>query len=176
MANPTRDLTKDNHEARFGVNHLAHFLLFQRLKDTLLRSAMPEFPSRVVSVASVGHRSGQVTFDDLRAGKEGSYAPWKAYGQAKTANIYLANEIERRYGRQHLHAFSLHPGGILTGLQIHKDVEPLKDPKIFGNLKKCGARSCYKCVGCIGQESGGQRRSLSRRLPGIPTGGRRRRS
>lgn len=39
--------------------------------------------------------------------------------QAKTANMYLANEIERRYGSRGLHGTSLHPGGIATGLQTH---------------------------------------------------------
>jgi NAD(P)-dependent dehydrogenase (short-subunit alcohol dehydrogenase family) len=47
--------------------------------------------------------------------------PWAAYGQAKTANIYFANEIERRFGEKGLHALSLHPGGIATGLQVHLD-------------------------------------------------------
>jgi hypothetical protein len=31
----------------------------------------------------------------------------------------MANEIDRRYGSQGLHALSLHPGGIETGLQKH---------------------------------------------------------
>jgi NAD(P)-dependent dehydrogenase (short-subunit alcohol dehydrogenase family) len=45
--------------------------------------------------------------------------PWVAYGQAKTANIWMVNEIERRYGSNGLHGLSLHPGGIQTGLQVH---------------------------------------------------------
>lgn len=122
MAVAKRELTKDGFESQLGVNHLSHFLLFQRLKDTLLASATAEFPSRVVSVSSLGHRSSGVIFDDLQLEKPDAYTPWKAYGQAKTANIYLANEIERRYGSRHLHAFSLHPGGIWTGLQSHLDV------------------------------------------------------
>jgi NAD(P)-dependent dehydrogenase (short-subunit alcohol dehydrogenase family) len=45
-----------------------------------------------------------------------------AYGQAKTANIYLATEIERRYGHRGLHATAVHPGGILaTDLARHMD-------------------------------------------------------
>lgn len=31
----------------------------------------------------------------------------------------MANEIERRYGSQGLHALSLHPGVIKTGIQVH---------------------------------------------------------
>lgn len=40
-----------------------------------------------------------------------------AYAQSKLANVYMANEIERRYGLKGLHAWSVHPGGIRTGLQ-----------------------------------------------------------
>lgn len=112
MAVPEREATKDGFESQLGVNHLSHFLLFQRLKNTLLASATAEFPSHVVSVSSVGHRVAGVVFDDLQLEKPDAYSPWKAYGQAKTANIYFANEIERRYGSKNMHAFSLHPGGI----------------------------------------------------------------
>ena len=38
----------------------------------------------------------------------------QGYGQSKTANIYMANEIERRYGSSGLHALSLHPGMVLA--------------------------------------------------------------
>jgi len=134
MAVPKRELTQDGHESQFGVNHLAHFLLFQRLKDTLLSSATTDFPSRVVCVSSSGHRRSGVHFDDLYL--EQDYDPWTAYGQAKTSNIYMANEIERRYGSRNLHAFSLHPGGIWTGLQIHMDTSKLKgDPEVERKLK-----------------------------------------
>lgn len=38
--------------------------------------------------------------------------------QSKTANIWTANEIERRYGAQGLHATSVHPGIIGTNLCV----------------------------------------------------------
>lgn len=136
MANPTRDLTQDGFEAQFGVCHLGHFLLFQRLKALLLRSASPTFPSRVVCVSSSGHRASGVHFDDLMLAAPGAYTGWVGYGQAKTANIYMANEIERRYGERGIHAFSLHPGGIWTGLQVHMDTERYKrDPEVTKFMK-----------------------------------------
>ncbi|KAF2659373.1 short-chain dehydrogenase [Lophiostoma macrostomum CBS 122681] len=116
MATP-EGRTEDGFELQFGTNHLAHFLLFQLLKPTLLKSASPEFASRVVNVSSTGHRGGEVHFDNLKL--EGEYQPWLGYAQSKTANIWMANEIERRYGSRNLHGFSLHPGGIWTGLQVH---------------------------------------------------------
>ncbi|KAJ9610332.1 hypothetical protein H2200_005109 [Cladophialophora chaetospira] len=126
MAVPERQLTKDGHESQFQTNHLGHFLLFELLKPTLLASSTPSFHSRVVNVSSIGHRQSPIVFDDLTLGKEGAYSPFAAYGQSKTANIYMANEVERRYGPSGLHAWSLHPGGIDTGLQIHVDFSALK--------------------------------------------------
>ncbi len=51
--------------------------------------------------------------------ERGGYTPWAGYGYSKTANIYMANEIERHYGAQGLHGLSLMPGEISTGLQVH---------------------------------------------------------
>lgn len=124
MATP-EGKTADGFETQFGTNHLAHFLLFQLVKPLLLASSTPQFNSRVVALASSGHRGGGVRFDDYGFEKE-KYAPWAAYGQSKTANIYMANEIDRRYGPKGLHALSLHPGGIMTGLQIHVSDETKK--------------------------------------------------
>ena len=118
MATP-EGKTADGFETQLGTNHFAHFLLFQLLKPTLLKSATPEFSSRVVNVSSTGHRGVGIQFENLNFEKSGSYTPWGAYSQSKTANIYMANEIERRYASQNLHGYSLHPGGIDTGLQIH---------------------------------------------------------
>ncbi|KAI6872263.1 NAD(P)-binding protein [Hortaea werneckii] len=120
MATP-EGKTKDGFETQFGTNHIGHFYLLQLLKPLLLRSATPSFPSRVVSVSSIGHRAGKVRFSDYNFAETGSYHPWQAYGQAKTANIYFSNYIERHYGSQHLHSTSLHPGGIESGLQVHVD-------------------------------------------------------
>ena len=55
MANIPHGLTKDGFEKQFGVNHLAHFYLFQLLKPLLLASSTREFQSRVVVVASSAH-------------------------------------------------------------------------------------------------------------------------
>lgn len=117
MATP-KGKTADGFETQFGTNHLAHFLLFQLLKSTLLASSTSNFNSRVVALSSSGHRFSGILIDDYNF-ERNEYIPWVAYGQSKTANIYMANEIERRYGSQGLHALSVHPGGIMTGLQVH---------------------------------------------------------
>lgn len=114
---PPEGRTKDGFETQFGTNHLAHFLLIQKLLPTLLETSTPELNSRIIILASVGHRDGEVNFDNIKF--DGGYDAWKAYGQSKTANLWTANELERRYGSQDLHAWSLHPGGVFTGLSKH---------------------------------------------------------
>ena len=123
MATP-EGKTKDGFESQFGVNHLAHFLFFNLLKETMIASSTPEFQSRVVNLSSSGHLAGEVQFGNYGFEK-GNYSPWAGYGQAKTANIYMANEIENRYGKQGLHGLSLHPGGIWTGLQKYVSPEQM---------------------------------------------------
>ncbi|KAI0386596.1 short-chain dehydrogenase [Hypomontagnella monticulosa] len=143
--------TKDGFELQFGTNHLSHFLLFYLLKDVLLASSTPEFHSRVVNVSSSGHRYGQVHFDNLTL--EGEYEGWSAYGQSKTANIYMANQIERLYGAQGLHGYSLNPGSFDSpNLQKHcqeemaaaKGNDVMK--KYFQSVEQECATSIYAAV------------------------------
>ena len=121
MALPERTMTEDGHEAQFGVNHLAHFLLFQLLKPTLLASSRPDFHSRVVMVSSSAHKRSDINIADYALSQPSTYAPFTAYGASKSANIYTANTISSRYGHRGLHGLSLHPGGIASGLQQHVD-------------------------------------------------------
>lgn len=121
MAIPKLEYTKDGFELQFGVNHLSHFLLFELLKPALLASASPELRSRVVNLSSSAHNVAPINESGNYNFEKGAYDAWVSYGQSKTANIYMANEIERRYGSQGLHATSVHPGLILTGLMQHVD-------------------------------------------------------
>lgn len=129
--------TEDGFETQFGTNHIGHFLLFQLLKSALLASATPDFPSRIVSVSSMGHRYGKIRPRDYNFTEPGSYHPGRAYGQAKTANIWFANELERRYGSRGVHGTSVHPGGIWSGLQKHWD------PKVKEELSAMDAVHAY---------------------------------
>lgn len=114
--------TKDGFETQFGTNHLSHFLLFYLLKGLLLASSTSDFHSRVINVSSSGHRYAPLNFDNLNY--EGGYNGWLAYGSSKTANIYMANQIERLYGEKGLHGYSLHPGSFQSpNLQKYSEVE-----------------------------------------------------
>jgi NAD(P)-dependent dehydrogenase (short-subunit alcohol dehydrogenase family) len=61
-----------------------------------------------------------------------------AYGQSKTASIYMANYIDRTYGRQGLHVWSLQPGGIASNLVRVSEEEKqaiYSNPAIFPWVK-----------------------------------------
>jgi NAD(P)-dependent dehydrogenase (short-subunit alcohol dehydrogenase family) len=105
-------------EVQFSANHLGHFLLFSLLKSTLLASSTPEFHSRVVIVASVGHRYCKIVhLEDLSLDTTpGKESTMYGYAHAKLANLYFANGVERRFGGMGLHAFSLQPGGVVGTL------------------------------------------------------------
>ncbi|KAF1983036.1 NAD(P)-binding protein [Aulographum hederae CBS 113979] len=118
-------LTQDGFEKQFQVNYLSHFLLFQLLKPALLSSASSSSSaernpsSRVVVLTSESHRQGQVRISDYNFTEAGSYHPMKSYAQSKTACIYLANNMTRLFSSSNLHATSVHPGAIRSGLTSH---------------------------------------------------------
>ena len=145
--------TADGFESQFGTNHLAHFLFFCLVKDAMLASSTPSFHSRVVNVSSSGHRGGEVQFGNYGF-ESGNYTPFRGYGQSKTANIYMANEIENRYGAQGLHGLALMPGGIWTGLQKYIPSEMMDKWKSTPNAdnfikspEQGAATSVYAAVG-----------------------------
>ncbi|KAM0431286.1 hypothetical protein ACHAPT_005257 [Fusarium lateritium] len=134
MAIQSLELTRDGHEMQFGTNHLSHFLFFELLKPALLAAVTPEFHSRVVILASAAHLFNGINDSDNYNFQKGGYSPWGSYAQSKTANIYMASELERRYGPQGLHATSVHPGGIMTGLSRHLSDTEMDSFKNNGSL------------------------------------------
>ncbi|KAL4793724.1 short-chain dehydrogenase [Aspergillus venezuelensis] len=113
-------LTADGHPCHYAVNNLSHFLLFQMLKHALLDGSSPEFPSLVMMVSSCSHRAVQ----HFQFGGEG-------YTNSKLAMIYMASEIERRFGEPGVHATSVHPGIVITDL-VHS-VHPGMVKIMLGN-------------------------------------------
>lgn len=61
-----------------------------------------------------------------RAGRR-SYNKWLAYGQAKTANILFAVQLDKLARDRGVRAFALHPGRILTDLVRYLDRRELID-------------------------------------------------
>lgn len=101
-----------------------------------------------------------VRFGDYNFEKE-AYVPWLGYGQSKTANIYFANHLERLYGARNLHATSVHPGGIITGLQIHtpelSKTADLPEVKAYmKDVEQGAATSVYAALGREWKDKGGR--------------------
>lgn len=95
--------TVDGFENQFGTNHLGPFLFTNLIRPKLVKNV------RVVNVSSWGHNLSPVLFDDVGFAKGATYDKWKAYGQAKTANMLFSVGLRRRW--EGVEAFSLHPGG-----------------------------------------------------------------
>jgi NAD(P)-dependent dehydrogenase (short-subunit alcohol dehydrogenase family) len=114
--------TADGYEFQFATNHLGHFLLTGLLAPALRAGA----PSRIVNVSSRGHRFSPVVFEDLHFERR-PYDKWASYGQAKTANVLFGVALERRLASAGVHAYGLHPGGIMTELGRHLSPEDIKE-------------------------------------------------
>ncbi|KAH8601074.1 short-chain dehydrogenase/reductase-like protein [Bisporella sp. PMI_857] len=149
-------LTEDGHEVHFATNHLGHFLLFQLLKPALLASSTSSFNSRVVNVASPSHRTCTLFQSGNYNFQQGGYHYDLAYANSKIANVYMANELDRRYGHMGLHVTSLHPGGITTNLPRHLGSEVLENimsnAEIVKNLKSPEQGAATTVVAAVGKE------------------------
>ena len=156
MMNPTREVSPDGFELQLATNYLGHFLLFWLLKDALLAASTSGFDSRLVNVSSSGHHASSVVLDDINLSGEGVYAASKGYGNSKTAQIWMANYVDRHFGPKGMHATSLMPGGIATGLQIHMDPamkEAMsKNPDVINFMKSPEQGAATTVLAAVGKE------------------------
>lgn len=118
--------TKDGFEIQMGTNHLGHFALTGLLMPLLLSTKN----ARIVSTASIAHKSGNIDFSDLNW-ENRKYKTTKAYADSKLANLYFAYELERRYknNAQTPIVISSHPGWTKTELDRHSGIA-----SFFGNI------------------------------------------
>ncbi|KAL4934629.1 NAD(P)-binding protein [Aspergillus undulatus] len=122
MASPETH-TKDGFETHFGVNYLAHFLLFVLLRPSLLAAARASnSDSRAIFLTSIAHRYAELNLDDPNFEKT-PHNKFAAYSASKTGLIWLSNEINRRYASQGLRSFAVEPGMMWTGLHRHLSEE-----------------------------------------------------
>ncbi|MHB9848771.1 SDR family NAD(P)-dependent oxidoreductase [Streptomyces krungchingensis] len=105
-------------EAQFATNHLGHYALVNHLWPTLAQGG-----ARVVSTSSLGHQLSDIRWDDVQW--ERGYDKWQAYGQAKTANILFAVQLDALGKDSGVRAFAVHPGNIMTDLQRHLPQEEM---------------------------------------------------
>jgi NAD(P)-dependent dehydrogenase (short-subunit alcohol dehydrogenase family) len=103
----------DGGEVHWRTNYLGTAQLTRLLLPLLLETARTVGEARVVNVVSKLHEKGR------NEGLDGHLVPydsWAAYGTSKLALVHEAAELERRYGAQGLHAYSVHPGAIATNI------------------------------------------------------------
>ena len=138
-----REETVDGFEKTFGVNHLAPFLLTQRLLPKILESP----GARIVNVASEAHRFAKFDLDDLQS--ERRFSSMRVYGASKLANILYTHELARRLEGRDIRVWSLHPGAVATRLGannggIAKLLHPLLT-MFFKTPDKGAETSVYLC-------------------------------
>ncbi|MFN2463941.1 MAG: SDR family oxidoreductase [Candidatus Dormibacteria bacterium] len=104
------ELTVDGFETTFAVNHLAPYLLTNLLLPNLRAGG----EGRIVTVASVAHRTGVIDLGNLRGEK--GFSSFAQYCNSKLANVMFTMELARRTDDSGVTANCLHPGAINTGL------------------------------------------------------------
>ena len=112
MAIPRQE-TADGFEMQLGVNHLGHFALTGLLLDVITSTP----GARIHNTSSSAAFNGSINFDDLM-GKQ-DYGRWTAYGQSKLANVFFANELNKRLKSAGYDTISnsSHPGLVIGNLQ-----------------------------------------------------------
>jgi NAD(P)-dependent dehydrogenase (short-subunit alcohol dehydrogenase family) len=104
----TRQLTEDDLERTFALNHMAYFVVTTGLRERLLASGS----ARIVNTASEAHRSATLDFEDLQLAT--GYGAVKAYNRSKLCNILFTRKLARRLHGTGITANCLHPGFVAT--------------------------------------------------------------
>src|SRR5690606_22036064 len=106
------ELTDDQVEKQFAVNHLAYFLLTHLLYRNI--AASPD--GRIINIGSDSHKYGRINFDDLNLQR--SYHGLKAYGQSKLANLLFTYEFHRIRKHPHVSVYCVQPGLVKTDIGV----------------------------------------------------------
>ncbi len=142
MALPSLQL-QHGFELQFFTNHIGHFILVTGLVDALTQQG------RVVMLSSDAHRAAPregIQLDNLD-GAQG-YGAWRAYGQAKLANLLFAKALARRFEGTGRTANAVHPGVIATNLTRYMNpvaglLFKLLTPIAFKSVAEGAATTCF---------------------------------
>lgn len=134
--------TEDGFELAFGVNHMGHFRLTQRLLDRVADSG----GGRIVTVASDAHK--RVDGIDFEAVRRPTATPtgFPEYCVSKLANVLFSAELARRCRDRDVHTYALHPGVVATDVwrQLPWPIRPLV--KLFMRSEEEGASTTIHCA------------------------------
>ncbi|GAA6015397.1 hypothetical protein JCM11491_000413 [Sporobolomyces phaffii] len=143
------ELTEDQIEQQFQVNHLGHFLFVTKLLPLLEKTYdVTGHPSRVVNLSSFAHNFvslypfASLSFDS-KADINRSYgSKWIRYSVAKLSNIYFAKELNKRVTSGRVRALAIHPGFVRSSLYDENPV-PEFVKKIFIDIDEGAYSSIY---------------------------------
>lgn len=103
-----REVTEDGFEKTLQVNHLAGFLLTRLLWDKLAASG-----ASVIQTSSLAHYRGKIDLADPQL--ERGWSAWKAYSNAKLANVLMTRGLHARHVLEGVHSAAFHPGVVASG-------------------------------------------------------------
>jgi NAD(P)-dependent dehydrogenase (short-subunit alcohol dehydrogenase family) len=103
-----REITTDNLEMMFAINHLAPFVLTTRLTDLLKASK----PARIITITAPSVT--KLNFDDLQGEKK--FSALNAFGASKMMNLLFTYSLARRLEGTGVSASALHPGLVRSDL------------------------------------------------------------
>lgn len=107
-----RGLTRSGFEMAFGVNHMGHFLLTQRLLPALQASG----PARIVTLSSRAHRRvNGIPFEQLRQPTRTATGVAE-YSVSKLANLLFSAELGRRVAESGISTYAVHPGVVASDI------------------------------------------------------------
>jgi len=104
-----KEETADGYEKTFQVNHLAPFLLTNKLLDLLEKGKKP----RIVNVSSMVHATA-IDFENLQGEK--NFDGSSAYSLSKLCNILFTYKLAKNLESSEIKVNCLHPGVINTKL------------------------------------------------------------
>lgn len=131
------ELTNDNIEKQFAVNHLAYFLLTHLLYPNIAKSD----DGRIINIGSDSHKYGRINFDDLNLQR--AYHGLKAYGQSKLANLLFTYELHRIKKEPHVSVYCVQPGLVKTDIGV-KHTNPFHS--LMWKLRRLGGVSPDKAA------------------------------
>lgn len=141
MTTPYRS-TEDGLEQQIGINHFGHFYLTMLLLEHINKTK----DSRVVNIASIAHKFGNLDPSSFYFEEGRKYSKTKAYSQSKLANLLFTYQLKNYLldNNMQVSVLAAHPGVSRTNLGRH--IKALRFSIVEGILRLFN-QSAYK--GCL---------------------------
>jgi NAD(P)-dependent dehydrogenase (short-subunit alcohol dehydrogenase family) len=109
--------TEDGLELQTGVNHFGHYYLTMNLVGLVNKTKN----SRIVNIASIAHKYGNIKKNTFYYEKGKKYNKMKAYSQSKLANLLFTYKLKQKLEKQNskITVLAAHPGVSKTNLGSH---------------------------------------------------------